>query len=71
MFRRTIVSDVVQGIVIGSVLALIVAQIILNTYVAMVNSVHVIGRVLVYSDSDLPTVYGIAKQIQLMPLNQK
>jgi hypothetical protein len=35
------------------------------------NSVLVLGRVLVYSDSDLPTAYGLAKQIQLMPLNQK
>ena len=35
------------------------------------NSVLVIGRVLVYSDSDVPTAYGLAKQIQLMPLNQK
>jgi hypothetical protein len=33
------------------------------------NSVLVIGRVLVYSDSDIPTAYGLAKQIQLMPLN--
>ncbi len=32
------------------------------------NSVLVIGRVLVYSDSDLPTAYGLAKQIQLTPL---
>ena len=35
------------------------------------NSVLVLGRILVYSDSDLPTAYGLAKQIQLMPLNQK
>ena len=35
------------------------------------NSVLVIGRVLVYSDSDLPTAYGLAKQIQLTPLNPK
>ena len=34
------------------------------------NSVLVIGRVLVYSDSDLPTAYGLAKQIQLTPLGQ-
>ena len=34
------------------------------------NSVLVIGRVLVESDSDLPTAYGLAKQIQLTPLNQ-
>ena len=33
------------------------------------NSVLVIGRVLVYSDSDLPTAYGLSKQIQLTPLN--
>jgi hypothetical protein len=35
------------------------------------NSVLVIGRVLVYSDSDLPTAYGLAKQIQLTVLSQK
>ncbi len=35
------------------------------------NSVLVLGRVLVYSDTDLPTAYGLAKQIQLTPLNQK
>jgi hypothetical protein len=35
------------------------------------NSVLVIGRILVYSDSDLPTAYGLAKQIQLMPLQQR
>ena len=29
------------------------------------NSVLVIGRILVYSDSDLPTAYNLAKQIQL------
>jgi hypothetical protein len=34
------------------------------------NSVLVIGRVLVYSDSDLPTAYGLAKQIQLSPYSQ-
>ena len=35
------------------------------------NSVLVLGRMLVYSDSDLPTAYGLAKQIQLMPLSRK
>lgn len=35
------------------------------------NSVLVLGRILVYSDSDLPTAYGLAKQIQLTPLHQK
>ncbi len=35
------------------------------------NSVLVIGRVLVYSDSDLPTAYGFAKLIQLAPLSSK
>jgi len=35
------------------------------------NSVLVLGRVLVYSDSDLPSAYGLAKQILLTPLNQK
>jgi hypothetical protein len=34
------------------------------------NSVLVIGRVLVESDSDLLTAYGLAKQIKLTPLNQ-
>jgi hypothetical protein len=34
------------------------------------NSVLVLGRLLVYSDSDLATAYGLAKQIQLKPLNQ-
>ncbi len=34
------------------------------------NSVLVIGRVLVDSDSDLPTAYGLAKQIQLSSLTQ-
>ncbi len=32
------------------------------------NSVLVIGRILVYIDSDLPTAYDLAKQIQLAPL---
>ena len=31
------------------------------------NSVLVIGRVLVYSDSDLSTAYNLAKQIQIVP----
>ena len=35
------------------------------------SSVLVLGRVLVESDSDVATAYGLAKQIQLMPLNQK
>lgn len=34
------------------------------------NAVLVLGRVLVESDNDLPTAYGLAKQIQLTPLNQ-
>ncbi len=34
------------------------------------NSVLVLGRVLVESDSDLPAAYGLAKQIQLAPLNR-
>ena len=33
------------------------------------NSVLVIGRVLVYSDSDLSTAYDLAKQLQLTALN--
>ncbi|HEV2444082.1 MAG TPA: DUF1254 domain-containing protein [Steroidobacteraceae bacterium] len=32
------------------------------------NSVLVIGRVLVESDSDLPTAYALARQIELIPL---
>ncbi len=32
------------------------------------NSVLVIGRVLVYSDSDLPIAYELSKQIELRPL---
>lgn len=35
------------------------------------NSVLVLGRILVYSDSDLPTAYRLAKQIRLVPLTQK
>ena len=34
------------------------------------NSVLVIGRVLVESDSDLSTAYGLAKQVQLTPLSR-
>ncbi len=34
------------------------------------NSVLVFGRVLVYGDSDIPTAYGLAKQIQLRPLHR-
>lgn len=33
------------------------------------NSVLVIGRVLVYSDSNLSTAYNLAKQIQVVPLS--
>ncbi|HUY77707.1 MAG TPA: DUF1254 domain-containing protein [Ktedonobacterales bacterium] len=33
------------------------------------NSVLVVGRVFVESEGDLPTAYGLAKQIQLKPLN--
>ncbi len=40
------------------------------TQIASPNkSVLVIGRVFVESDSDLPTAYGLAKQIQLTPLS--
>ena len=35
------------------------------------NSVLVIGRVLVYSDDDIPIAYGLANQIQLMPLSHE
>jgi hypothetical protein len=38
MFRRTIVADVVQGIILGGVLAFITAQILMNAYVTTVNS---------------------------------
>ena len=34
------------------------------------SSVIVVGRVFVENDSDLPTAYGLAKQIQLTPLSQ-
>jgi hypothetical protein len=34
------------------------------------NSVLVIGRVLVESDSDLPSAYALSKQIRLAPLGQ-
>ncbi len=34
------------------------------------NSVLVLGRVFVESDSDLPTAYGLARQIQLTPLSR-
>jgi len=33
------------------------------------NSVLVLGRVLVYSDGDLPTAHDLSKQIQLTPLS--
>ena len=33
------------------------------------NSVLVVGRVFVENESDLPTAYGLAKQIQLAPLS--
>jgi hypothetical protein len=32
------------------------------------NSVFVIGRIVVYGDSDLPTAYALTKQIQVVPL---
>jgi hypothetical protein len=35
------------------------------------NSVLLIGRVLVYGDSDLSTAYDLAKQIRLAPLSQQ
>ncbi len=34
------------------------------------NAVLVVGRVLVESDRDLPTAYGLAQQIQLTPLSR-
>jgi hypothetical protein len=33
------------------------------------NSVLVVGRILVYSDSDLSTAYDLAKQLQLAPFS--
>jgi hypothetical protein len=38
--------------------------------VAPNNTVALIGRTLVYSDSDLAAAYGLAKQIQVTPLSQ-
>jgi hypothetical protein len=35
------------------------------------NSVLVVGRILVYSDSDLSAAYGLAKQIQLSPFSNQ
>ena len=35
------------------------------------NSVLVLGRILVYGDSDLPGAYGLAKLIQLAPFSSK
>jgi hypothetical protein len=35
------------------------------------NSVFVLGRVLVYNDSDLSTAYDLSKQIQITPLSQR
>ena len=37
LFRRTIVSDIVQGIIVGGVLAFITFQILTNAYVTKVN----------------------------------
>jgi hypothetical protein len=37
LWRRTIVSDVVQGIIIGGVLAFITSQIVMHAYVTRVN----------------------------------
>ncbi len=34
------------------------------------HSVFVVGRVFVENDRDLPTAYGLARQIQLIPLSQ-
>jgi hypothetical protein len=33
------------------------------------NSVLVVGRILVYSNSDLPTAYNLAIKIQIAPLS--
>ncbi len=37
MFKRTMVSDIVQGIIIGGVLAFITSQVLMNAYVTKVN----------------------------------
>jgi hypothetical protein len=42
----------------------------LTQIVAPDNTVALIGRTLVESDSDLATAYGLAKQIQVTPLSQ-
>jgi hypothetical protein len=35
------------------------------------NTVALLGRTLVYSDSDLATAYGLARQIEVTPLSQR
>ena len=42
----------------------------LKQIVAPDTTVFLIGRTLVYSDSDLATAYGLAKQIKVTPLSQ-
>ncbi len=37
IFKRTVISDVVQGVIIGGVLAFITAQILMSTYVTRVD----------------------------------
>jgi hypothetical protein len=59
----TIISDVVQGLIIGGVLAFFMAQ-ILRYSVGDRSG-------LVESDSDLSTAYNLAKQIQLAQLSQE
>jgi hypothetical protein len=65
MFKRTIIADLVQGIIVGAVPSGM-------TQISSPNNlVLVIGRVLVENDSDLSTAYNLSKQIRLMPLSQK
>jgi hypothetical protein len=83
MFRRTIVSDVVQGIIIRTTGMQAGDYLItgpgwkgqvpggMTQISSPNNTVLVLGRLLVYSDSDLPAVYSLAKQIQLTPLSPK
>ncbi|HUY79868.1 MAG TPA: DUF1254 domain-containing protein, partial [Ktedonobacterales bacterium] len=46
------------------------ANILTKQIVSPNNTVFVIGRTIVESDSDLATAYGLAKQIQATPLSQ-
>jgi len=53
MFRRTVVSYIMQGIIIDGVLGFITFRILTNAYVTKVNGwTTILGRVLVESNSD-------------------